>query len=169
MQFPDRNKRRPYFYALLAAGFVVIGLYDLYFSNVSKSWPSTMGIIAASNVSVPSKHDLWGVYVRYEFVVNGVQHSSHTYRFGGSPHFSQHAAEIVVAQYVPGDPVKVFYDPNNPDRAVLAPGIDSDNWQDFICCICGLIGFAYCIKKLSVISNRSDTSVENAKNTQIPV
>lgn len=153
----------------MAVLLATIGLYDLYFSIVSTNWPTASGEITESRVTPPSSHRNWELHVKYEFMVSGIEHQGDVYRFGGGSFFSQRAAETVAAQYIPDDPVKVFYDPDNPDRAVLVPGIDSDNWWDFAYCIGGLIGFVYCVKKLLVKSNRSDTSFENAKNTSLPV
>ena len=170
MQSPAQNKRRFIFPALVAAALVIFGLYNLYFSSVSKHWPNTIGIITKSSVVVSSgRGHFWQAYLRYQYQVNEVQHSCDTYRFGGGSYFSRHSAEIVVAQYVPGDQVKVFYDPNNPSRAVLAPGMNFAGWLASIFFVSWLAALVYFLKKLFTTSNRADTSFENAKNTTLPV
>ena len=167
MHSSGKNTKQFYFPALVAGGFVVFGLYNLYFSNVSKHWPNTIGIVTNSGAVLSSKGN-WKVYVRYEYQINGVQHSCDTYRFGGSSYFSRHSAENIAAQYSPGDQVKVFYDPNSPNRAVLATGMNPAGWLACIFFLSWLIAFVYFVKQIFTAPASTNTSFEDAKNTSFP-
>ncbi len=95
-------------------------------SRASLSWPTVPGTVRASDVLTTfydhTRYDQASVL--YQYVVGGTTYWSDTMslaaaRVGGN---IQQARETV-SRHPVGSPVRVYYDPDNPEAAVLAPGI----------------------------------------------
>ena len=96
----------------------------------SASWPTADGTVIESKVVSDSSRIRGGGYnrfytadVRYEYLVNGRRFESKTFTFGVPHSFADSpSAQAEVAAYPPGRGVKVYYDPDDPETACLAPG-----------------------------------------------
>jgi hypothetical protein len=91
----------------------------------SAKWPHTEGVITGSHLvrnydcnGLPGYH----YCVSYEYAVDGEGFIANTVRSGSYCYFSKKAAQRTVETYPIEKPVRVYYDPEYPDCAVLVPG-----------------------------------------------
>jgi hypothetical protein len=111
---------------LIFAGF----LYDMLrlrrAMEASKAWVKVEGDIVRSEAKIPPSHtsddqsDVDPV-VLYRYRVGDQIHQGERVKFGGQPSLSRAMAETLVAKYPPGARVDVYYDPLDPNNAVLEP------------------------------------------------
>lgn len=117
--------------------FTVGGLVAVYFgyqmyedSIASETWPVVSGTIISSGV-VEIEDDEGTSYkpqVIYEYVANDSNIEGHRITFGQMSYSNYQYAQAIADQYPVGQPVEVHYDPDNPDKAVLEPGVQSSAW-----------------------------------------
>jgi hypothetical protein len=120
----------------LAVGVAItaIGVHRLRIARASADWPSVTGTILTSEVE--SRHrsaDATGTRlergyeylprVKYQYRVDGAVHRSTRITFDDLRFDSAIAAQAVADRYAPGSEVPVHYDPAQPDRAILEPGL----------------------------------------------
>ncbi|WP_166443037.1 DUF3592 domain-containing protein [Phragmitibacter flavus] len=121
---------------LAIAGVPVFGLAAYEYLNASPAmgWPTTIGMIeysrVGSGVDASGRLGISSSYfpeVGYRYEVDGVSYSGNNVYLGiGSPFKKETAA--VVAKYRPGQQTKVYYDPLQPDTAVLDPKVQGQNF-----------------------------------------
>jgi uncharacterized protein DUF3592 len=133
---------------LVAIPFVLIALYFLYGwyrdrrrAQSTLSWTPTTGRIMYANVEShqsysSSSHTHTTVYspqVAYEYMVNGMRYQSNQIAVGAGYSTSIYSMmEAKVARYPVGAPVQVFYNPANPQEAVLEHGTAGGNLYLFL-------------------------------------
>jgi hypothetical protein len=111
---------------LIFAGFAYNLLRLRRQMKASSAWIKSEGNIIASEAKIPLSHtsddqDDVDAFIRYRFVVGGQTHESGRIKFGGQPMMSRALADALVAKYPVGASVVVYYDPQNPENAVLEP------------------------------------------------
>lgn len=89
----------------------------------SRDWPTTAGKITSARLKrVPGSGKLFRPlsrpYLEYEYTVEGDTYTSSTITWGTLPE----APAALIAHYPPGQSVPVYYHPQAPHLAVLAPG-----------------------------------------------
>ena len=87
----------------------------------SQSWPATQGRIRQSGVRSHTDSEgntSYQAVADYEYVVGGTLQRSQRITFGGSYGTHTHCTELIQC-YAPGSDVTVYYDPAQPDSAVL--------------------------------------------------
>jgi hypothetical protein len=98
----------------------------------AENWPVAPGRVCEATDDYHSSHasDLpsgHAVTIRYEYAVNGQRHIGERIAFFEGGLFTrllgQGERDALVARYVPGQDVTVHYDPDDPARAVLEPGV----------------------------------------------
>lgn len=94
-------------------------------ARASEHWPSTTGTMLSSDIVTQTGRNThyYEVLARYEYEVEGAVHHGNQigfYRTGNFDHASD--ARAFVAHYQPGARVDVYYDPADPERAVLVRG-----------------------------------------------
>jgi len=109
------------FVFLLGSLFWAKALFD---ANVAKNWPSVDGIVISSLVG--ERIDLEGdvaytAVVTYQYSVNGSSYVSQRIALGSETYDSSRSAKVKADQYPEGMIVKVYYDPDFPDKALLEP------------------------------------------------
>jgi len=106
--------------------------------TAAQSWPSVAGKITLSQRSLMSRNpDRYETHFIYEFKTNGRYYSSRRVRFAGGQ------GDPTASRRV-GDKVKVFYDPADPNRAVLEPGVILWAWAQLgACLVVALLGALY--------------------------
>ena len=109
------------FVYLLGSFFWAKALFD---ANVAKNWPSIDGIVISSLVG--ERIDLEGdvaytAVVTYQYSVNSSSYVSQRIALGSETYGSSRSAKVKSDQYPEGMIVKVYYDPNSPDKALLEP------------------------------------------------
>jgi hypothetical protein len=120
--------------AVLILGFIGAGIFLIYRSvqsrkkaEASQGWPSTAGQISESRVDHSTHTDTDGdssdsytPYVEYTYQVAGQTYTGHEITFGFKQGFGNASkAQTVVGKYPVGAQVSVYYDPADPQQAVL--------------------------------------------------
>lgn len=111
---------------LISAGFLYDMLRVRRAMEASKAWVKVEGDIVSSEAKIPPSHtsddqsDIDPI-VLYRYRVGDQIHQGGRVKFGGQPSLSRAMAETLVAKYPPGARVDVYYDPLDPNSAVLEP------------------------------------------------
>jgi hypothetical protein len=122
------RKRPPLFLGIL---FLLIGLVVAGFgvrtiirAGQSESWPTVEGVVKVSEVD--RRHDKDGTTyhadVMYEYTVDGTLYSCDRVSYGDYGSSNSSHARRVCNRYPQGQTVVVYYDPGDPEEAVLEAG-----------------------------------------------
>jgi hypothetical protein len=115
---------------LILAGLGML-LLIIYLRNLARVWASgdwsaVQGTIMESWIEESTTSDEEGTEtrryapkVRYRYTVMGVEYLGDRIAFGPGRSGNRASAEKVLARYPKGSATLVYYDPNNPDEAVL--------------------------------------------------
>lgn len=123
-------------FVLLALFLLVIGLRGRRKARASQNWPRTMGRVLAayveprrsSNSSGSSSTSYYPV-VLYEYNADGQPLQSRRISFGMEVGTGWAGpAEKKIANYAPGSMVEVYYNPENPQEAVLETSAPASKW-----------------------------------------
>lgn len=111
-------------------------------AKASEKWPAVDGVIARSEV-VTSRGDkgetMYAAEVLYKYTVGDREYQCDNVYFGGDYRSSSSSgAYDVVRRYPVGDTVKVHYEPDKPENAVLEPGV---TWMSYLVYGIGLVFF----------------------------
>jgi hypothetical protein len=120
--------------AVFILGFMGVGIFLIYRSvqsrkkaEASQGWPSTIGQINESRVSHSvytdtdgDSRDSYTPYVEYTYQVAGQTYTGREITFGFKQGFSNASkAQAMLAKFPVGAQVNVYYDPADPQQAVL--------------------------------------------------
>lgn len=111
---------------MILGGVVFIGLAVLQALKARRaaSWPTVQGVVVESHVESVRRRSnnrtttSYFPRVTYQYRVNLQEYTGKEIGFGAES-TSSGKAERVLAQYAQGAPVTVFYDPEDPAKAVL--------------------------------------------------
>ena len=122
---------------LLGGWFMVIGLRNAWRGHASASWPTAPGVVVQSGVQKSVSYegtDRRRTSTSYEavtvarYTVNGRDHETRQRRFGQIVGTSDPSdAAVLRLRYAEGTPVTVSYDPDDPSRGVLEPGLHAES------------------------------------------
>jgi hypothetical protein len=120
----------------MAAGIAlaVWGFRNLATARESNSWPTVRGTITASRVVRNVEHYtdsdhhrrtrvVYHPQVRYRYAVDGQTFSGSRVTMGDYSSSSKRRARKICVHYPAGSSCKVFYDPDQPESAVLKAGM----------------------------------------------
>jgi len=109
-------------WVLIIAGILISDIPKMI---ESQGWPTTRGTILYHRYSGVKFKEYDGdyytntvVYIRYEYIVDGIAHTSLSINSIDTPFYPTKYA----SQYPVGKDVIVYYNPVNPSDAVLVPG-----------------------------------------------
>lgn len=102
---------------VLGLGFSTFLLWTLIRQHQSRRWPTTAGEILDSGLDEDS--DGWGPRVRYAYIVKEKRYTSDRLYFYLSTQSSAKDARKHLSPYPVGKAVTVYYDPREPQQAVL--------------------------------------------------
>lgn len=108
-------------------GFILFNLLNIIKALRSQQWPSTQGCITRANFrsiqSAGSSQDSSNyIDLSYTYDVLGQQFSAQRVAFGlGKQVRSRAVLRELIEQYKGGQAVTVYYNPSNPEQAVLEP------------------------------------------------
>ena len=90
----------------------------------AKSFPSVMGTITSTNITIVKTHssddtDTYYPEVHYKYIVNGVSHESQGVDFIGRSWPSLKKAQAILNKYPEYSQVRVYYKPENPKLSAL--------------------------------------------------
>jgi len=119
----------PYGFVLVGGILLILGINLIRKGIQSKTRPKVEGTIRRSEVDVhysvdedgPSRDFSADIY--YEYSVEGKDYGGATIKTGYSEVKGKGNSQRAVDEYPEGSTVDVYYDPENPQDAVLEPGI----------------------------------------------
>ncbi len=119
-------------FVVFGAAFAFFGYRSYQLGTQSKAWPVAKGAVIQSEVVKSTRTTGTGTnrrkvvehvpIVAYAYNVDRQSYRSSRITFGASNKLN---ARKTVARYPKGKQIKVFYNPQKPDQAVLEPGADS--------------------------------------------
>jgi hypothetical protein len=121
--------------AIITVGISLSAGYarDIYFGWQSRHWPRTQGRVIEWGMDVGAKVSYVdnSAVVGYEYEVGGVRYTSRRVDFSGRG--AGMDVNRILRRYSEGASVGVSYDPGNPARALLEPGIALGNVVRLAC------------------------------------
>jgi uncharacterized protein DUF3592 len=144
----DTNGR---FVGLMGLGLLSLWLVlhlssNFYFSIVSQHWPRATARVLSSGVyaSGAGAGATFTPQVKYEFETAGKSYESTNIRYLLRTSYNAASAAEVQSSYPVGREVSVAYDPQDPSRSVLEPGVPQGMWTQaliplFFFGLCGYI------------------------------
>jgi hypothetical protein len=116
----------------VGAGLSWWGWTILQNARASVDWPSVEGQIIRSQVEHSTDAeggDSYSPEVTFVYVAaDDRSHEGGTIKFGENSYGSERKAQEILSRYPLGQTVTVFYDPANPDKAVLEPGVSNGSY-----------------------------------------
>ena len=119
--------------SLMGFGLAVWLCAQLYESAIGYTWPQVNGKVVSSEVVARLVHDKTGSHMFYvpkiiyeyaRYDDNNIQYHSDRVRFStDQAGKDENAAKQVVANYLAGKTITVYYNPRDPAAAVLEQGI----------------------------------------------
>jgi hypothetical protein len=126
----------------LAVGIAItaFGVYRLRIVRASAKWPTVTATVVSSDVETRHRSgDATGMRtergfeylprIAYEYSVDGVRHQSDRITFDDLRFDNHITAKAIADRYASGSEVSVYYDPEQPGRAVLEPGL---SWTAYL-------------------------------------
>jgi len=116
--------------------FLGLGLWSLASGTIkaaeglaARSWPSAEGRVIQSRIEEFYSHQRLRFRrlcfrIDYLYLLGGTVYEGHRVNAGWSCFGSEDLMQGLLARYPVGAKVRVFYDPERPDRALLEPGLD---------------------------------------------
>lgn len=103
---------------------------SVYRSLQSLNWPTVSVTVTSSDVStgVSNMGRWWQPELTYEYQVAGTNYLSSNIRYLMPPFYHAEGARQIQEEYPKGAQLKAVYDPQNPARSVLEPGIPAGMW-----------------------------------------
>lgn len=112
-------------FGLLGVIFVIVALRARQKAKTSQSWPAAQGSIESATLREHSNADPEGSsftyyepIIQYRYMVMGQQYSGQKVGYGASK-VGRSQAQKIIDRYTPGASVQVYYNPQNPQEAVL--------------------------------------------------
>jgi hypothetical protein len=117
------------YYILILVGTLVLIWQGILFKEAqdARSWPTANGKIISSRLSAErdsgfNKPMMYGTSIKYEYSIDGKAFVSNRILFGQMTSNWSNGANTLISRYPPGKVVTVYYNPKNPEIAVLEPG-----------------------------------------------
>lgn len=128
---------KPSFLLLIFALFwaTIIGVFDVTVGRDvvnavrSEGFSTTTGTVISAEVTEHRGDEgpRYSADIRYRYNVLGFERTGETYRFGAYQPSGSRTAHDVVAAHRVGEPVTVYYDPDDTTLSVLKPGLDGSS------------------------------------------
>jgi len=103
---------------------------SFYLALISLRWPKVPVQITSTGVDtgVSTIGKWWAPEVDYEYQLSGRAYHSGTIRYLMRPYFDKEQAETILAAYPTDRQTMAAYDPQDPARSVLEPGVPPSMW-----------------------------------------
>jgi len=118
-------------FCLVGAGLALWGWSILQNARASASWPTAEGRVTSSQVDHSTDAEGGDSYqpeVTYQYMVDSLSYENSTIKFGENSYGNRRTAEEIAARYPVGRSVAVYYDPGQPGRSVLEPGVSAGSY-----------------------------------------
>lgn len=114
--------------------FLILGIYGYVRALETTSWPSTQGVVTTSGMHREIENDEHQFALEYSYTVNDVEYTSNTLYIQAIMNkqktypvidkFYLGEKDVVNPRdYRPGTIITVYYDPDDPQKAVVIPGV----------------------------------------------
>ena len=124
------------------AAMLIGGIVTVFRASRSQRWPMTTGRVVSSkilqesststgNTMVTRSQYLYKPEVAFEYTVQGIKYLSNMVTFADFATNSSVRADRIVSKYPEGKQVQVFYDPDDPQMAVLEQSTGPFVWVFF--------------------------------------
>lgn len=132
----------------IIAVWLTLSLGDaFYLSLISLRWPKVPVRVTSSEVETGRSNlgTWWAPDVEYDYRVSGHAYHSATIRYVMPPFYQEEEAQAFLASYPPQAQTTAAYDPRNPARSVLQPGVPPKMWGKALIPLFfwGLIAYIY--------------------------
>lgn len=121
-------------FMVLGTAFTLVGVFMVRDAYESESWPTAEGRITQSYIESHTKREdgktkyYYTPIVAYTFKVGSVSYTGDRVSFGGTVSYGLYfQAEQYLDDYPVGAVVIVHYDPANPEKCCLEPGLNLFN------------------------------------------
>lgn len=117
---------------MVAGGFIFpIGYQELKNAQDSLDWPTTYGVIILSEVKEIKDEGstTFSANVRYKYSIGEKPYSSDQVSFGQYSSSDSEYAWSIIHRYSTGQKVKVYFNPADPNKSVLEPGV---SWVSYM-------------------------------------
>lgn len=145
MQTPSEEKKniKALSMVLVLVGGLVIGMYGLwnvYWGYESQSWPTTEGVIIDSRIAGSTRIIGRKAFIKYDYYVDGERYISPLVSYTWK--CIDYEGSIQILREFPKDKnVVVYYNPDNPENAVLKTEISGRiSWMFLFSVLTILIG-----------------------------
>lgn len=108
-------------FILASLSGLLVGIWALTYAYNGSDWPKVRGTITYSQMLGPTGHAT--AKIRYNYVVGDSTYEGQHVSFVDVFHIGMHDIESIVRRYRKGISVWVYFDPENPQKAVLEKGI----------------------------------------------
>ena len=118
-------------YALVFAALMYVAVQQALEMGDSREWPTAEGVITASRIASShqtstekgwhAKRYEYEVRVQYSYSVDGVSYTGNRLRIRPTEYSSEKHAQRELAEYPVGQRLRVYYNPQDPERSVLKP------------------------------------------------
>ncbi|MFL5345297.1 MAG: DUF3592 domain-containing protein [Hyalangium sp.] len=119
--------------AAVGVGLLVAGLRDAWRAARTQRWPTASGTVVSAE-ELQHRRELpaeagggsrihYEARVHYEYLVGRVHIGSTVIRLGPTESSSEAGVQSTLARYLPGQQVRVAYNPQDPTESVLEPGL----------------------------------------------
>lgn len=119
----------------IGAALCLIGVRGLVRGSASADWPTAKGQVVSASVERHRARDSDGHWrttyrpdIRYQYAVGETAYRGARVSYGDVRSSSATFAEQVVRRYPVGEPVTVFYMPEQPGESLLEPGVKAEAW-----------------------------------------
>lgn len=123
---------------MLGVGLLIPGIRNLRLGLASGSWPTVPGqwmkrpaepdTQAETATNAPPPLPLRNIEYVYRYTVNGESYFNEIRWFGQGPASANGADAEIELNYPREQPLQVHYNPNDPETAVLSPGVRGFAW-----------------------------------------
>lgn len=116
---------------LAGIGLTVWGWTTLQNARASTAWPTTEGVVIASEITQSTDDEGRESYlprVSYTYTANDINRTNNTIKFSDTSYNDLRKAQEVTGNYSVGKNIVVYYDPESPENAVLEPGVSSGSY-----------------------------------------
>lgn len=126
----------PLLFLVVGLILLAIGGRQLYQGEQSKGWPTVQGKIAVAELGKRVDRDndnstvstTYSADISYDYIVADVTYINGDVHFGAMSSSDPSAARRLLQRYPVGKVVTVYYNPAQPQQAVLEPGIAGVTW-----------------------------------------
>lgn len=107
--------------SIIGLGLMAFGVINIKNNLAARKWPTVTGIITSSSADADGTKYI--AHVSYTFNLDSVSYSSDKILYSGTYRSNKSSAEAVTSKYPLDSQVKVYYNPDDPQRACLEPEI----------------------------------------------